>query len=527
MKTFSVLIVTATLWFCAPAHGQYMESIDTTTINLIKEEGLERTKVDEMLRTLVDVYGPRLTGSPEFNKAAQWARTYLEGLGLKNAQLESWGPFGKGWSLKKYHASVTSPHPFPVSSYPRAWSPGTDGLVKGDVVYFNPATDSALSTFRGKLKGRFVMIDESRVTEPGFKSRATRRTDSNLLEMANADPGPQRQRRLELTDEQKAEQKAAALLNFNALELARREGALGILTASRGDGGNVFVMSANVNVHPDSSRIRAHEAKAPQILPQVVVAAEQYNRILRMLERGMRVTMEMNLDVAWSKADSTYNIIAEIPGTDLKDDIVMIGAHFDSWHGGTGTTDNATGVVVCMEAMRILTALDLKPRRTIRIGLWGGEEQGLLGSRAHVRKHFGQRDTSEEEPSIKLTPAGEKFSVYFNNDNGTGKVRGVYMQGNEAARPVFRAWLKPFESMGASTLTIRNTGGSDHESFIGLGLPGFQFIQDDIEYFPLTWHSTMDLYERAIAEDLMHNAVIMAAFAYNAAMRDELFPRKP
>lgn len=528
MKTLSSLLFASALLFHEALIAQpAVDPVDTTDIGMIKEEGLQRSRVMEILQTIVDAHGQRLTGSPEFNRAAEWARRYLADLGLQNAHLEAWGPFGKGWSLKKYHSSVLSPHAFPLVSYPRAWSPGTNGLVKGEVMYFNPATDSALDTYRGRLKGKFLMIDENRVTQPGFKPRATRLSDTNLLELANADEARRTRRRLELTDEQKAEQKAAGLLDFKALELARKEGALALLTASRGDGGNIFVQSATVNVHPDSSRIRAHEAKAPAILPQVSVSAEQYNRLLRMLERGLSVTMEMNLEVAWTKADSSYNIIAEIPGTDLKDEVVMIGGHFDSWHSGTGTTDNAVGVAVSVEAMRILTALGLKPRRTIRIGLWSGEEQGLLGSNAYVKKHLGEKTSTDSGATIHLTPAGERFSVYFNHDNGTGKIRGVYMQGNEGVRPLFRSWLKPFASMGASTLSIKSTGSSDHESFNGIGLPGFQFIQDDVEYFTLTWHSTMDLFERAIPEDLMNNAVIMAAFAYNAAMRDELFPRKP
>jgi Zn-dependent M28 family amino/carboxypeptidase len=266
------------------------------------------------------------------------------------------------------------------------------------------------------------------------------------------------------------------------------------------------------------------------MLPQIAVAAEHYNRILRLLRKGKQVRIEMNLDVNYVRADSGYNVIAEIPGSDLQDELVMIGAHLDSWHGGTGTTDNGTGVATCMEAIRILKALDLKPRRTIRIGLWGGEEQGLLGSRAYVRRHFGERADSLNDSTsavVRLTPEGEKFSVYFNNDNGTGKIRGVYMEGNEAVRPVFRKWLEPFEEMGASTLTLRGTGGTDHGAFNAIGLPGFQFIQDDIEYWTRSWHSTMDVYDRALEEDLKQASVVIAAFAYNAAMHDERIPRKP
>jgi Zn-dependent M28 family amino/carboxypeptidase len=252
-----------------------------------------------------------------------------------------------------------------------------------------------------------------------------------------------------------------------------------------------------------------------------------------MIQKGQKLEMEMELEVEFTPVDSAFNIIGEIPGTDLKDEVVMIGGHFDSWHAGTGATDNGTGSAVCMEAMRILESLGLKPRRTIRIGLWAGEEEGLLGSRAYVTSHFGEREGGAAgmfggpSGNVKTKPEYEKFSVYFNNDNGTGKVRGVYMQGNEAARPIFRAWLEPFARTGASTLSLSNTGGTDHLSFDGIGLPGFQFIQDPIEYETRTHHSNMDVYDRAQEEDLKQAAAIMASFAYNSASRDEKFPRKP
>jgi Zn-dependent M28 family amino/carboxypeptidase len=293
------------------------------------------------------------------------------------------------------------------------------------------------------------------------------------------------------------------------------------------------VLSAAVPSHPDTPRTRrphAYDSNAPEILPQVAVGAEHYNLILRLLRKGKQVRIEMDLDVKYFREDSGYNVIAEIPGTDLRDELVMIGAHLDSWHGGTGTTDNGTGVASCMEATRILKLLDLKPRRTIRIALWGGEEQGVLGSRAYVKRHFGERADSSDDSTgagIRLKPEGEKFSVYFNNDNGTGKIRGVYMEGNEAVRPIFREWLDPFEELGASTLTLRSTGSTDHIAFNAIGLPGFQFIQDPVEYWSRTWHSTMDVFDRALEDDLKQASVIMAAFAYNAAMRDEPIPRKP
>ena len=320
------------------------------------------------------------------------------------------------------------------------------------------------------------------------------------------------------------------------LEFCQNEGAAVVLDVGRGDGGTLFVQSATVPQPaetPLNQRVSPYSEKAPKIVPQVTVAAEQYNRMIRMIQKGQKLEMEMELDVEFTPVDSAFNIIGEIPGTDLKDEVVMIGGHFDSWHAGTGATDNGTGSAVCMETMRILESLDLKPRRTIRIGLWAGEEEGLLGSRGYVASHFGERESGAvgalagASGNLKTNPEYENFSVYFNNDNGTGKVRGVYMQGNEAARPIFRAWLGPFAPTGASTLSLSNTGGTDHLSFDGIGLPGFQFIQDPIEYETRTHHSNMDVYDRAQEDDLKQASVIMAAFAYSAATRDERFPRKP
>jgi hypothetical protein len=317
------------------------------------------------------------------------------------------------------------------------------------------------------------------------------------------------------------------------LEFAQKEGALAALAAGRGDGGTFIVSSATVpqaGQTPFDQRVSAYSPDAPAIVPQVVVAAEHYTRMVRALQKGFKVKLDMQLDVEFTKADSCFNIIAEIPGSDLKDEIVMLGGHFDSWHAGTGATDDGTGVGACLEAVRILKALNLQPRRTIRVALWGAEEQGLIGSRAYVAKHFAEREGGMMVGGggdMKMKPEYEKLSVYFNHDNGTGKFRGVYMQGNEAARTIFREWLEPFRSMGASTLTLSNTSGTDHLSFDAVGLPGFQFIQDPIEYDARTHHYNMDVYERVQADDMKQAATIMAAFAYNAAMRDEKFPRKP
>ncbi len=503
------------------------ETVDTAAIAKIKAEEASNSQVMELLSTLSDVYGPRLTGSPGFERAAEWVEKELRSWGLENVHREYWGPFGRGWSLKKYSANVLAIQDFPLFSYPKAWSPGVHGTA--EVVYLHAKSDSELNAYEGKLHGKFVLLEDARDVKPHFEPEASRDADSTLLKLANASaPDQSFRRRMSFGPE--ARQRA--MLEYQKWMLCEKEGALAVLTTGRmGDLGTIFVQQATIPVNPDSMRqrrIAVYQKDAPRVLPQIAVDVEHYNRLVRMIEKGERPKIDMDLEVEYNRADSVFNIIAELPGTDLKDEVVMIGGHFDSWHGGTGATDNGTGSCVALESIRLLKSLGLKPRRTIRIALWSGEEQGLLGSQAYVKRHFGERSGSmfDSVSSVTLKPDAEKFSVYFNHDNGGGKIRGVYMQGNEAARSIFSAWLAPFADMGASTLTLANTGGTDHLSFDGIGLPGFQFIQDGLEYFTRTHHSTMDTYERVVPDDLKEGVMIMASFAYDAAMRDGLFPRK-
>lgn len=508
----------------------------------IKDEALKRSQVMHTLNYLTDVIGPRLTNSPGMKRANEWTRDQLTKWGLQNAKLEPWGPFGRGWSLRKFSAQVTEPTAFPVIAYPKAWSPGTNGTVKSDVVYIDLKNESDLLKHKGHLKGAIVLVGPPREVAAHFDSQGTRLTDKDLLALADApEPRPGQRRRFQ-------PDRAAALLNIKKYQFLRDEGAALIVDSSRiGDGGTIFVQSASVPqpasedpTAPNAPRqIQPFDKNAPKMTPQIVMAVEHFNRIVRMIEAGEKVKMEVDLKVDVHDDDlMAYNTVAEIPGSDLKDEIVMLGGHMDSWHSGTGATDNAAGVAVTMEAVRILQALNLKPRRTIRIALWSGEEQGLLGSRAYVAEHFGKLETPllpAGQPAPSPTPAGtlvkkpeyERFSAYFNLDNGTGKIRGVYLQGNEAVRPLFRQWLAPFRDMGAATLSIANTGGTDHLSFDGIGLPGFQFIQDEIEYDTRTHHSNQDVFDRIQGDDMKQAAAIMAAFVYNAAMRDEKLPRKP
>ena len=530
MKRLACIVLFAAAFVGAAAQPA-AEKIDTAMISKIRAEGMNNSRIMETLSYLSDVYGPRLTGSPEFKEAADWAKKKLEEMGLQNVAFETW-KFGKGWSMKNFSAEMTEPRVLPLIAYPKAWSPSTKGTVSGYAVYLDAKTDDDLQKYKGKLKGAIVLTNEPRDLKAHFTPDADRLSDEDLLKLANADMprGRARVGRRDTAAFRILRERAAEARK--RMEFCRQEGASVIVETSQGDDGTLFVQAATVPQSanaPAGRRINPYDEDAPKIPVQIVVAPEHYNRLVRMIQKGSRVKLEINLDAEFYDDQPGTNIVGEIPGTDLKDEVVMIGGHFDSWHGGTGATDNGTGSAVCMEAMRILSSLGVKPRRTIRIALWGGEEEGLLGSKEYVARHFGERDTAQGSTfgEIKKKPEYEKFYAYFNNDNGTGKVRGVYMQGNEATRQIFRAWLGPFADVDASTLTIENTGGTDHISFDAIGLPGFQFLQDNIDYETRTHHSNMDVYDRVQENDVKQASVIMAAFAYDAAMRDGSFPHKP
>jgi hypothetical protein len=517
-------------------------------IQRIKDEGLNRSQVMQTLSYLSDVIGPRLTGSPNLRRANEWTRDQLASWGLQSAHLEAWGPFGRGWSLQRFSAQVVEPQDIPLIAFPKAWSPGLDGTLTAEVVYLEAKDEADLQKYRGQLKGKIALISPLVDVKAHFDPQGTRRTDADLQRLADAKPLAPGARRGEPgggpgrgrfgTPEQRAQ---LALAN-RKLQLCQEEGAALVIEASRrGDGGTLFVQSATIpgagggpgGGAPGAGgpRVSPWDQNAPKLMPQIVLASEHYNRILRILQAGQRVKLAVDLAVRFHDDDPmAYNTIAEIPGSDLKEQLVMLGGHMDSWHSGTGATDNGAGVAVAMEAVRILEALKLAPRRTVRIGLWSGEEQGLRGSRAYVTQHFGHMENAGGPgmPGMLVKgPEYDRLSAYFNLDNGTGKIRGVYMQGNETVGPIFRDWLEPFKEMGATTLTISNTGGTDHLSFDGIGLPGFQFIQDEIEYESRTHHSNQDVFDRIQADDLKQASVIMAAFVYQTAMRDDPLPRKP
>ncbi len=515
---------------------------DEQTIQKIKDEGMNRSQISQIIKQLVDTIGARLTNSPSQRRASLWTKEQFEKWGLENVRLEEWGEFGRGWELKKFYASVSTPDEYVVfRSYPKAWSPSIS--ITSDVVAFDAKNEEELQNYKGKLKGKIVLISQPRKVEPGFSPVASRMSNESLAKMEEAKPGqPQEQRRYN------TQQMSNLQFNSRKFRFCFEEGASVLIEPSMGtDSGTIRVMGASPTPsssqqpgnNPFAGGIRVYSKNAPPTIPQLVAEVEQYNRLWRLVQQGIPVKMTVELEAKFYDDDLRgYNTIAEIPGTDLKDEIVMIGAHLDSWHSGTGATDNGAGVAVVMEAMRILKATGLKPRRTIRVALWTGEEQGLLGSRGYVAKNFATIGDGSDSAAaqaimdggiprnINKKPAYDKFSAYYNLDNGTGQIRGIYLQGNEALRPIFKKWFEPFKDWGASTVTINSTGGTDHLAFDAVGLPGFQFIQDPIEYFERTWHTTQDVSDRLLEEDLKRSAVIMATFAYNTAMMDEKLPRK-
>ena len=506
------------------------EPVDWAMASRIRDEGFARSQVMETLAQLTDVMGPRLTGSPGLRKANEWTRDQLASWGLAGAHLESWGPFGRGWSFDDVHLRVLAPVPGPLVAYPKAWTPGTDGPVRGPARKAKLESEADFEKVKGKVAGAVLLLEDAREVKPPDKPLFTRYSDEDLEELAQFPfgearrppaPGQPPVDREGFLRRQRFQRALRAFL--------KEEKVLATLEPSSVDGGIVRVSGGG-------SR-RADEEPGVTAL---VVAAEHYNRLARLLDRGQPVELELDVKARFHDEDpNAYNTVAEIPGFDKKGEIVMLGAHLDSWHSGTGATDNAAGCAVAMEAVRILKALEVQPRRTIRIALWTGEEQGLLGSRAYVKQHFGSRpDPGPEErelPSslrresgpLTVLPEHARLSAYFNLDNGTGKIRGVYTQGNVAAVPIFEAWFRPFADLGVRTLTNRNTGGTDHLSFDAVGLPGFQFIQDAADYATRSHHTHMDLYDRIQREDMMQASVVMASFVYHAAMRDAMFPRKP
>jgi carboxypeptidase Q len=491
------------------------EKTDAAMLAKIRNEGLNNSKVMDIAFYLTEVSGPRLQGSPGYIRASNWAKNKFSEWGLQNAKLEAWGEWGKSWELQRSYLAMTQPYYKPFIAFPKAWTAGSNGMKSTEVILLNAKDSVELLSFKGKLKGKLILVPRTDTLQPSFNADAKRFTDEDLNRMAAFTPPPANQQgnRPRGNFGGRGPQGALAMV-ARIRDMAKAEGAVGLLSASsRGKDGTLFVQGGG-----------AYTATSPENVLDIQIAFEDYMTMQRLLTNNIPVKVEVDVKTRFLKDDvKGYNVIAEIPGTDpkLKEELVMLGGHLDSWHGAVGATDNAAGCAVMMEAVRILKTLNVQPRRTIRIALWGGEEQGLHGSRNYVRNHF--TDTANRT----FNAEGDKVSVYFNLDNGTGKIRGIYLQGNEAAKPIFTQWLQPFNDLGANTVTLQNTGGTDHLSFDGIGLPGFQFIQDQIEYDTRTHHTNMDSYDHLLPNDLKQAATIIATFVYNAAMRDQKIPRKP
>jgi hypothetical protein len=526
LRISTLPIIACCLAFAPLASAQTQEKVDLDMVTKIRYEGFRNSQLRELAEGLIESIGPRLTGSPNMKRANEWTRDQFTKFGLVNSHLEAWGPFGRGWSNDYVNVRMISPDIQTFIAYSKAWTPGTEGAIHGDCVRAEIKTKDDFAKYKGKLAGKIVILGDMPEVKPIIEAPYERYTEKSLADIADYEL-PSEKPAFNPADAQRRQQFQRDLNQFFSDEKP-----LAVIDHSRGTagGGTVFVQQGG-----------PYQKNQPQAaVPQITMAIEQWDRIARLLEDKKPVQLEVNVKNNWYDVDEQDDTIAEIPGTDKKDEVVMLGAHLDSWHSGTGATDNGAGSLVMMEAVRILEALGVKPRRTIRIALWSGEEQGLLGSQWYVIHHFGSRPPLtapglQGTPSLRRREAGPmtvkpeqaKVSVYFNIDNGTGKIRGVYMQGNAAVQPIFEAWTRPFKDLGMDTLTMRDTGGTDHLSFDAVGIPGFQFIQDPIEYDTRTHHSNMDVYDRLQFDDLRQISVIVADFVYNAAMRDEMFPRKP
>jgi hypothetical protein len=525
----------AALGLCLLAAAEGPDKIDLGVLHRIKTEAFgSNSKVMDTAFYLTDVHGPRLTGSPQAKSAGEWTVKKLQEWQLANVKMEAWGPFGRGWSCTHFSAELKEPEFQPLIGFAQPWSPGTEGPVSGQAVLAVLNGPADLESFKGKLKGKIVLTAAPHLSEMVTGPYAHRLTDAELDDAATA-PEPT------------SGNPSALPLGFSRptagtpLSAAGR-GGRGAGAPAGGRGGfagrgfraelNKFLKDEGVLVvlspgnGPDGGTVMGSAAGSqnpsePLPPPSVIITNEHYNRIARLLEKNIPVTLAFDIQAKFTEPADSFNIVAEIPGTDPNAGMVMLGGHFDSWTGGTGATDNAAGSAVAMEAIRILKTLNLKMRRTVRLALWTGEEQGILGSRAYVKEHFA------DPADMKVKAEHAKLSGYFNLDNGSGKIRGIYIQDNDEIRPIFDAWMAPLKDLGASTLTIRNTGSTDHVSFDAVGLPGFQFIQDPLEYGSRSHHSNMDLYDRLQANDLEQASAVMAWFVYNTASRPDMLPRKP
>ncbi len=511
IRKFAVIFLLCLLPFSGIAAAQ--ERVDQKVLADIKTEGFQHSQIMDTLGYLTDVFGPRLTNSQNLKNAKEWMRGRMTAFGFDNAHIEPWGTWGQGWNLERFSAEMTAPTYDRLIAYPLAWSPGTNGVISGQPMIVSVRSSADFEKYRGKLKGAIVL--NGRVDLPTPKSRGgdpiKRYSDKELEEQVVAtDPtkDPEGNGTVSYQDEEK-DWLASLARGAEINKFFKDEGVAALISPSRRPNG---VLAVQGNYEPDVAKN----------VPGFVVSREQYARMMRLIDRKVPVNVELSLQVRTDPDGTGSDVVGEITGSDpkLKDQVVMLGGHFDSWHSGTGAADNAAGCIAVVEALRILKAIGAKPRRTIRVALWDGEEQDYYGSMGYVKKHFG------DPFSIKLLPEHDKLSAYYNLDNGSGRIRGIYLQGNEAARSIFMDYLRPFDYLGASTISILNTGGTDHMAFDAVGLPGFQFIQDPLDYESRVHHTNLDVLESINEDDMKVNAVIIAFVAYETAMRDDMIPRK-
>jgi carboxypeptidase Q len=511
------------------------ETLDYDAYGNIRIEALTHSHVMEYASALMDGIGPRLTGSPNVKKANEWSRDQFVAMGCSNAHLEDWGEFGMGWVQLNTWLRMASPDNAVFIAQAGPWSPSTKGPISASAIWVDIKEEKDFEKYRGKLSGKIALLGDMREVKPVDKPLFTRYDDAGLKSLEEYPLAPtnrnlqiyiQRAQFREKIGKFLAEEHVAAAL------FPSRDG-----EDHGGSGGTIF------DDNGTSFGMQVYHRDQANPVPLAVMAIENYGRIYRLLKANVPVTLELNIDSQFTgDHEHGFDTIAEIPGTDpkLKDELVMLGGHLDSWMSATGATDNGAGSVVAMEVMRIFNTLHIKPRRTIRVALWTGEEQGLFGSEGYVAQHFGVVPRSTDLDQLKLPewirkitgpvqvkPEQEKISAYFNVDNGSGKIRGIYLQQNGAVGPIFKQWMEPLKDVGVTAITLRNTGGTDHLNFDAVGIPGFQFIQDPLDYSSRTHHSNMDTYERLQAEDLAQAAFVEAIFVYNAAMRDRMLPRKP
>lgn len=505
-KTAFFSLLLAGLFFSLTAVAQG-EKVDLEVIYKIKHEGLYNSQMDDLAFWMTDYVGPRLTASPNKHRANEWVKERMEEYGFENVRIEKARDFTQGgWTNERSYAAMTAPYYCNFNVTPKAWSGSTNGLVKAEVVLMDAETMEDLEAFKGKLAGKIILMPSTQTYEPDFGPIATRYSEEELKAEAMAQmPRARSNRNFDM-----AAYRARMDFRNSMNEMLKEEGIIAIVNSS-----GVFGV-------PRSNSAR-HSAGDEPGVAELNVPLEFHGRMQRLLEHDVPVEMEVDIKNTFAPENTAVtNVIGEIPGTDpkLKDQVVLIGGHWDCWHGGTGAADNASGCMVMLEALRILKEIGVQPRRTIRLALWGGEEQGLHGSRGYLEKYLYDRNGDKQKKGY------EQFAAYFNMDYGTGKFRGIYTQENDQLRPIFEAWLAPFEDMGCNTISNRRAGGTDHLTFDGIGLPAFQFIQDDIEY-NRGYHTNMDTWERLMIADLKHNAVVAAAMAWQAAQRDEVLPRKP